>query len=151
LTDSYGKAGIWCWLDFSNKNDIFNLWFILFEVYIWTNIVYNVIVAYKVSVYFKKREEEIKNKENKEQELLFLKKYSFMLKIFPLIMISTRLPEIINRVTEAILHRPVMALYLIHIVFFSLSGLFNSIIYSFFFKNVFINRKKITEEYNDNI
>ncbi len=137
FTDSYGPAGIWCWIDLSHLDIYSYIWIIIFYLFNWGNIFYSIYALISTSMYFSKRQSEIENDQDKIREAKYLKKYIFILRIFPLMLIITRLSGTINRMYSMIKNEDSYFLFAFHSTVFSLVGFFNSLIYSYFYRNVF--------------
>ena len=102
----------------------------------------NFFVAGFKDYYFKIRQSEIKDIAEKYKELRFLKKYILILRIFPILLIIIRLPGTFNRIYGFISSNDSFILNIIHVVFYSLAGFFNSIVYSYFYRSIFKCKKK---------
>jgi hypothetical protein len=136
FTGSLGCSGGWCWLDFFNIDIYIYLWTISIYLFDLLNIMYIIYALFVSSQYFEKRKLEINCDLTKSRELNFLKKYVFILKSFPIILIINRLPGFLNRVYSLIRNKDSFCLFMMHCVTMSLSGLFNSLIYSYFYRSV---------------
>ena len=108
-------------------------------------MIYNIYCAIKVGNYFEKRQVEIAGKSEKEKELNYLKKYVLILRLFPIITVITRFPATINRIWGLIFRTDIFVLYILHVSFYSLVGLCNSMIYAFFYRSVFRCKKRISQ------
>jgi hypothetical protein len=124
-------------------NDIWS-WFIY--SFNWCNIIYIVYVATKVTKYFRIRMIEIKDKPEKRKEMNFLQNYLLILTILPVISIVTRLPATINRVYGIFSDSQPFILFLLHDVFWTLTGFFNSLTYIYFFRSILKCEKKAIVE-----
>ena len=137
FTDSLGCSGAWCWIDFFNMNSYSYLWTILIYGFDWANIMYIIYALIVASQYFDKRKLEINCDQTKSKELHFLHKYVLILKAFPIILMINRLPSLINRAYSLLFKKDSFCLFMMHSVAMALGGLFNSVIYSFFYRSLF--------------
>jgi cAMP receptor-like G-protein coupled receptor len=152
MTDSYGPAGIWCWIDLSQLDTYSYTWIIIFYLFNWGNIIYSIYALISTSMYFSKRQAEIGNDSEKIREAKYLRKYIFILRIFPLILIITRLSGTMNRLYSMIQDEDSFFLFAFHSTVFSLVGFFNSLIYSYFYRSVFkecCKKKEIESNFSD--
>ncbi len=147
LTDSYGPAGIWCWIDLTNLKPFAIAWIVLFYIFNWGNIMYSIYALITTSRYFSKRKAEIGHCSEKLKEAKFLGNYVFILRVFPLVLIATRLSGTLNRCYSMIYSSDSFFLYSFHSTVFSLSGFFNALIYSYFYRSLFNNccKSKVIE------
>lgn len=142
FTNSYGPAGPWCWIDIYHVNTYTYLWTCLIYCFNWCNVIYSAYAAFTAAKYFVKRKNEIKDDKNKDEEYKFIRKYLFILRLFPAILLVTRLPALVNRVYLIITFNNNFYLYFLHTMFYSLAGLFNSLVYSYFYRNSFKCKNK---------
>jgi len=149
LTDSLGCSGAWCWLDFFSQDKFTYIWTISIYLFDWLNIMYIIYAFFVATRYFEKRKVEINDDITKIKELNFLKKYVFILKAFPIILILNRLPGLMNRVYSLISKEDSFFLFMMHSIAMSLSGFFNSLIYSYFYRSVWRCCKRENENYEN--
>lgn len=145
LTDSLGCSGAWCWIDIYNTNTLTYLWIVSIYVFDWANILYIIYALVVACQYFEKRKVEINSDQTKSKELRFLTKYVMILKAFPVILMINRMPGLINRLYTLFFHHNSFYLFMIHSIAINLSGFFNSLIYSYFYRRVFKCCRKKTE------
>jgi hypothetical protein len=147
LTNSYGPAGAWCWMDLRDNSDTVGLlWAIIIYVFHWLNIIFNFIAIVKAIQYFNIRAFEVR--EQNEKEANFLRNYCIVLKFFPIILIICWLPATTNRLYNFITDDENVILYSFHAFFSSFQGFLNSLVYSFYYRNLFRICCK-TKENND--
>jgi hypothetical protein len=150
MTHSYGPSGPWCWIDLQEKNSSSYIWITIINVYSYIHIIYISYATFISVKYFYNRKREIIEKRGKqEKEARFLKKYIFILIFYPVIALLTRLPSTINRLASLIFEKDFFVLYLLHCIFFPLTGFFNSIVNSYFYRKVFICQRKRRKELNE--
>jgi hypothetical protein len=136
LTQSYGPAGAWCWMDMRDNNDnVGQFWAILIYIFNWVNIIFNFIAIIRSIRYFNIRAFEVK--EQNERESNFLRSYCVVLKFFPIILIICWLPATINRLYNFLTDDENVVLYSLHAFFTYLQGFLNSLVYSFYYRNIF--------------
>ena len=136
ITGSYGPAGAWCWMNLRDNSDNISLtWAIIIYVFHWLNIIFNFIAIVKSIQYFNIRAFEIK--EQNEKESNFLRNYCIVLKFFPIILIICWLPATNNRLYNFITDDENVVLYSFHAFFSSFQGFLNSLVYSYYYRNLF--------------
>lgn len=138
LTESYGNSGIWCWIDLYNITTWGYIWMILFYIFNWGNLCYTVYALFKTSVYFSKRKREIGSDSLKIKEYKFLTKYVLILRVFPMLLLITRLSGTVNRCYSMFSKNDSFFLFFFHSLIFSLAGFCNALIYSYFYRKAFI-------------
>jgi hypothetical protein len=89
---------------------------------------------------------EIKGRNDKEKERKFIKQYLLIITMLPIISVVTRLPATVNRVYGIFISTPLFVMYLLHVIFWTLTGFFNSLTYFYFFRNTFRCKKNITPD-----
>ena len=149
MTNSYGPAGAWCWMNVRNNSDnVAMIWAFSIYFFHWLNIIFNFIVIIKTIRYFKIRAFEVQEKNEKEAN--FLRNYCIVLKFFPIILIICWIPATTNRLYNLITDYENTTLYSIHAFFSSLQGFLNAIVYSFYYRNLFRVCFKIKEVKEEN-
>ena len=135
FNNSYGPAGAWCWLNTKNlDNTMAWLWSLFIYIFNWVNIIFNIFAVSKSLIYFKVRTFELK--EDKLEEVNFLKNFCIVLKFFPIILIICWLPATVNRLYLFASGDENTFLYTIHAFFSSLTGFLNCLVYSYYYKNL---------------
>ena len=134
ITNSYGVAGAWCWLNTKNLDDS-DAWLWSMGIYIfhWCNIVFNIFAVCKTIKYFKIRAFEIE--EDNQEQSNFLKNFCIVLKFFPIILIICWVPATINRIYLFATGIENTFLYTIHAFSSSLIGFLNALVYSYYYKS----------------
>ncbi len=134
ITKSYGPAGAWCWMNTQNlaQSDAW-IWALIIYIFSWVNIIFNFFAVYKAIRYFEIRAFEIKEENHKEYN--FLKNFCIVLKFFPMILIICWFFPTINRIYTFISHKQNVVLFSLHILFTSMTGFFNTLVYSYYYKS----------------
>lgn len=133
FSNSYGPAGAWCWLNTKNhENTTAWIWSLVIYLFIWGNIIVNLISIIKSINYFKIRTFEIE--EENIDEANFLRNFCIVLRFFPIILIICWLPATINRIYLFASRRENTFLYTIQAFFSNLTGFLNCIVYSYYYK-----------------
>ena len=136
MTNSIGPSGPWCWVNHNEPDGNYPLnimWTVFDYGFGWFNIL---IICYKFSkliIYFRSRSQEIKNK-NRIEESRYIKKSLYIMYAFPLILIISKIPGLINRIKIFITDKENPIFYHFHASFSVLVGFFNSIIFIYIHK-----------------
>jgi len=151
LTESYGPAGAWCWLNTRDSLDPAAWgWSLTTYIFSWFNIIFNIFAVLKVIKYFKIRAFEVKEHDNKQAN--FLINFCIILKFFPIIQILSWIFPTINRIYIYTTDEENTALYALHAFFGFLMGFLNCIVYSYYFRSIipcwrcFSSRKEDPDE-----
>lgn len=135
ITESFGPAGAWCWMNTQNlNNNPAWIWALIIYIFTWVNIIFNIFAVWKSIRYFKIRAFEV-NEEGNKKEFNFLKNFCIVLKFFPMILITCWFFPTVNRIYTFFSHRQNFYLYSLHIFFYSCTGFLNSIVYSYYYRN----------------
>jgi hypothetical protein len=137
LTNSYGWAGAWCWIDLYKPDAYDYFWITSNYIFNWLNLFYIFYALIAASIYFSKRHKEIMADSSKYREQRFLNKYIVILRIFPIVLMITHLPGVANRCYSLFTASDSHILFICQSVAISLSGFFNSLLYSYFYRSVF--------------
>jgi hypothetical protein len=134
ITQSYGYAGAWCWLNTKDLEDT-NAWIWSLCIYIfhWSNIIFSIFAVFKSIRYFKIRAFEVV--EDNQEQSNFLKNFCIVLKFFPIILIICWVPATINRIYLFATGIENTFLYTIHAFFTSMLGFLNALVYSYYYKS----------------
>jgi hypothetical protein len=136
ITNSYGQAGVWCWL---NTKDLDNyeawVWSLTIYIFHWCNILFNIFAVYKSVKYFNIRAFEIQTDD--QEQANFLKNFCIMLKFFPIILVICWVPATINRIYLFASKKENAFLYGLHAFSTTLVGFLNALVYSYYYRNFF--------------
>jgi hypothetical protein len=136
ITESYGPAGAWCWMNTQNLgNHAAWVWALIIYIFTWVNIIFNIYAVVKTINYFEIRAFETREEGNKK-EYNFLKNFCIVLKFFPMILIVCWIFPTINRIYTFFSHHQNIYLYSLHIFFSSSTGFMNSLVYSYYYRNL---------------
>jgi hypothetical protein len=138
FTESYGPSGIWCWIDMDEFSQVSVIWICFIYCFTWLHIFYVIYALLTTSIYFTTRKNEIENDLSKAHEVRLLKKYVLFLRIFPLTLVLTRLTSTLNRGYTMLYNEDNAILYGLQATFYSLSGFFNALFYSYYYRSVFL-------------
>jgi len=141
LTDSFGPAGPWCWVDTYQEISINIFWSYLIYIFCWGNIFIMTYKFYKLIKYFNSRTEEIKFNQNKLEERKYIKKNKFVMYAFPIILMLTKIPATMNRCFVLISGTQWILLYHLQASFSVSIGIFNSIVFIFIYRRFIFRRK----------
>lgn len=135
FSNSYGPAGAWCWMNTKNHENVSAwIWSLIIYIFIWGNIIFNIIAIIKSLRYFKIRTFEVEEKNNEEAD--FLKNFCIVLKFFPIILVICWLPATINRIYLFASHKENTGLYATQAFFSNLTGFLNCTVYSYYYKTL---------------
>ena len=136
ITSSYGPAGTWCWMNIRDYRDTkASIWAMIIYIVHFVHIVFNVVAIVLSIKHFKVRAFEIK--EERKEESNFLRDYCIVLKFFPMILILCIIPGTINRAFGFFTRKENLVLYCLQSFFDSIQGFLDSIIYSYYYRNLF--------------
>ena len=134
ITNSYGPTGAWCWLKLKIRDPTASVWAFVIYIINWLHILLNIVFVCKSISYYKIRVFEIM--ENNKIEADYLKQYCFVLKFFPMILIVCWLPGTANRLYYFITKIENTGFYSFQAFFYSLQGFLNSLVYSYYYRNL---------------
>ena len=137
FSESYGPAGAWCWLNTKNHNNTPAwIWSLIIYIFIWVNIIFNIIAIIKSINFFKLRTFEIQEQDQNNDEANFLKNFCIVLKFFPIILVICWLPATINRIYLFASNVENTLLYSMQAFFSNLTGFLNCFVYSYYYKTL---------------
>jgi heme/copper-type cytochrome/quinol oxidase subunit 2 len=135
ISDSYGPAGAWCWLNTQDlSDDAAWAWSLLIYIFSWMNIAFNIFAVWKSINYFKIRAFEIK--EDDQVQSNFLRNFCIVLKFFPIILVICWFFPTVNRIYSYAAQKENMFLYTMQGITGSLMGFFNAIVYSYYYRSI---------------
>jgi len=133
---AFGPSTAWCWL---NTRDLNNnaawAWSLVIFSFIWANIIFNFVSIIKSITYFQIRSIEIEDSKKEESE--FLKNYSFMLRIFPMVLIICWIPATVDKIFTLAQGKHNVVSSTFHGLFTGLQGFFNACVYSYYYRVLF--------------
>ena len=145
--DPYGDAETHCSFNYSQDNYPYNyIWNIIFTVVVFANLCYNVYGLFVVQRYYSKK---LKLLKNSSPEYSVIKIYVSVFRIFPIVLVISRVLKGLSRTIEMILNiaskeseqaKNNLAVTIFSFagsIFFCLNGFFNSLICFYFFRGVF--------------
>jgi hypothetical protein len=136
ITNSYGPSGAWCWLNVTNNRDKPALiWGLIIYCFAWINIVFNIVAIILSINFFKVRAFEIQ--EERKEEFCFLRDYCIVLKFFPMILVICFIPATLNRIYSSVTEKDNTILYCFQAFFDYFQGFLNSLVYSYYYRNLF--------------
>lgn len=144
--DSYGDAETHC--SFNYRGNFKYVWNTIFSVVVFINLCYNVYGLFMVQRYYSKK---LKLLKNNSSEYPVIKIYVSVFRIFPIILVSSRLLKGASRIIEIALeivnskssieeisnNNAVIIFSFASSILFCLNGFFNSLICFYFFRGVF--------------
>lgn len=123
-TDSYGPSGTFCWI--KGHSSIDTAWrFVIFYIWLWSGILYILYVYYNIS-------KKYSFSQSMNQDDINKSKVISRMKYYPLTLIICYFFASINRVYLFVApQNPSFVLSLLHLIFVSLKGVVNSVIYGY--------------------
>ena len=131
FTDSYGSKGPWCSVIIKSNDPQGRFWVVLIIFFKWFKIA---LITYKFHItikYFNSRENDIRNRIDKDEERIYIKKSRYVMYAFPVILIFTRVPCLIDWFIYTVLQVHNEALLYIEAICGASNGIFNSLIFLF--------------------
>eukprot|EP00455_Lapot_gusevi_P037867 TRINITY_DN4247_c0_g1_i3.p1 TRINITY_DN4247_c0_g1~~TRINITY_DN4247_c0_g1_i3.p1 ORF type:complete len:297 (-),score=46.43 TRINITY_DN4247_c0_g1_i3:43-933(-) len=124
-TSSYGPSGAFCWI----KNDTSGTtWrFLQFYVWLWTSIIFIVWVYYRIQRHYSS----IEDQSSQDASTAARQKMMQRMKLYPATLIICYFFATINRLYSIFSPEPNFTLFVLHTIFASSKGFFNSMIYGF--------------------
>eukprot|EP00743_Colponemidia_sp_Colp-15_P003637 GILK01003926.1.p1 GENE.GILK01003926.1~~GILK01003926.1.p1 ORF type:complete len:317 (-),score=26.39 GILK01003926.1:333-1283(-) len=128
-TNSYGSAGSWCWIS-NDQGNISVTWrLVQFYIPLWITFAFNTTVYIRIVQVMRSlfgRQQSMLESRQKEMKVLR------RLRLYPLVLVVCWISGTVNRIQNFIApDHPIFVLYLLHILFGSLQGFFNSLVYGF--------------------
>ena len=144
--DPYSDAETHCSFNYTDNYPYNYIWNTIFTVVVFANLCYNVYGLFVVQRYYSKK---LKLLKNSSPEYPVIKIYVSVFRIFPIVLVISRVLKGLSRIIEMILNiaskesKPVNQNLAVTIfsfagsIFFCLNGFFNSLICFYFFRGVF--------------
>lgn len=153
FSGSYGNAFYQCSFNYQKITAFSYIWMILINVFGCLNFTYNIYSFWKVNKFYSEKLKLLQSQQ-RNSEYKLLRHYVWAFRIFPFILIVTRLLNIISRILDIQYFKAQEELAAQGIIKFfvylsssayCLNGFFNSVFCSYFFRGVFNMCKKKKE------